>query len=82
MAYEKEIEIIALTDHDTFGGVGDFLKPITKIGITGVPAIEDQVLRGGNVGCELLTEGLQVIKLRVSLFGHLHEVRRYIEKNN
>jgi predicted metal-dependent phosphoesterase TrpH len=40
MAYEKEIEMIALTDHDTFEGVGNFLKATTKMGITGVPAIE------------------------------------------
>ncbi|MBV5314667.1 MAG: PHP domain-containing protein [Prolixibacteraceae bacterium] len=40
MAYKKGIEIVALTDHDTFEGVSDFIKATTERNIIGIPAIE------------------------------------------
>jgi 3',5'-nucleoside bisphosphate phosphatase len=40
IAKEKGLEMIALTDHDTFEGVPDFLKASDNFNIIGVPAIE------------------------------------------
>lgn len=40
MAAERGLEMIALTDHDTFEGVHDFLISVRKYGMTGVPGIE------------------------------------------
>jgi len=40
LAYKKGLEIVALTDHDTFEGVNDFMKATSEIGIIGIPAIE------------------------------------------
>lgn len=39
-AAEKGLEMIALTDHDTFEGVPDFLQAARQHGIIGIPAIE------------------------------------------
>lgn len=39
-AAEKGLEMIALTDHDTFEGVPDFMEATQKYGIIGIPAIE------------------------------------------
>lgn len=40
IAKKKGLDMIALTDHDTFGGVHDFIKATKSVGIIGVPAIE------------------------------------------
>lgn len=40
IAYNKGIKIVALTDHDTFEGVFDFIKATKELNITGIPAIE------------------------------------------
>ena len=40
MAINKGLEIVALTDHDTFDGVNDFLVATEKLDIIGIPAIE------------------------------------------
>ncbi|MBN2695615.1 PHP domain-containing protein, partial [bacterium] len=40
MAYQQGLNIIALTDHDTFEGVNDFIKATTEYNILGIPAIE------------------------------------------
>lgn len=40
IAKNKGLEIVALTDHDTFDGVNDFLQATKKLDIVGIPAIE------------------------------------------
>jgi predicted metal-dependent phosphoesterase TrpH len=40
IAKKKQLEMIALTDHDTFEGVEDFLKATKQYDIIGIPAIE------------------------------------------
>ena len=40
IAKEKRLEIIALTDHDTFNGIPDFINATKEAGILGIPAIE------------------------------------------
>lgn len=40
MAYIKGLEMVALTDHDTFDGVPDFINATKKYNIIGIPAIE------------------------------------------
>jgi len=40
IAYKKGLEMLALTDHDTFEGVGDFIKASNDRNIIGIPAIE------------------------------------------
>lgn len=40
IAHSKGIEMVALTDHDTFEGVFDFIKAAKEYDIIGIPAIE------------------------------------------
>lgn len=40
IAYNKGLEMVALTDHDTFEGVLDFINATKKYNIIGIPAIE------------------------------------------
>jgi predicted metal-dependent phosphoesterase TrpH len=40
MAYNKGIEMVALTDHDTFEGVFDFIKAAKEFDIIAIPAVE------------------------------------------
>ncbi|MEO7966801.1 MAG: PHP domain-containing protein, partial [Gemmatimonadaceae bacterium] len=67
-AHAEGFAAIALTDHDTLGGVGEALGAANALGIELIPACELSTLDGNERQMDLLAYG---VSLGDTHFGHL-----------
>jgi len=81
-AAKRGISAIALTDHDTIGGLKEAGEAAARLGIRFIPGIELQILWDGKTGGEFHLLGLGISKPSPGFYAAVEELNRRREKRN
>jgi len=81
-AARRGISALALTDHDTIGGLKEAAEAAQRLGIGFIPGIELQILWNGDTGGEFHLLGLGINKPSPGFYAAVEELNRRREKRN